>query len=227
MKICDKCAVSVSGSFEKCPLCQHILTGEKGENQNEYDEYETFPFIPFEIHKHSFLFRLLQLCSAAVVIASFTINWMLPQSGFWSILVIVGVACVWLSLAIAIRKRHNILKNLTYQVTVISILSVLWDVFTGWHGWSVDFVIPIAFVSAMSVTAILAHILKIQTATYIIYSFLLMLYGIIPVVFVLSGLSAIIYPSLICVACSLFSFAALLIFEGRNMIEELKRRFHL
>ena len=223
MKICEKCAVSVSGDFEKCPLCQNTLTGE---NQNK-NEYETFPFVPLAIHKHSSLFRLLQLCSAAVVIVSFTVNWMLPQSGFWSLFVIAGVACMWLSLSIAIRKRHNILKNLTYQVTIVSILSVLWDVFTGWRGWSVDFVVPIVFVSAMSVTAVLAHILKLQTGAYIIYSFLLVLYGIIPAVFVLSGLSIIIYPSLICVACSLFSFAALMIFEGRNMIEELKRRLHL
>jgi len=223
MKTCEKCAVSVSGDFEKCPLCQNTLTGE---NQNK-NEYETFPFVPFAIHKHSSLFRLLQLCSAAVVIVSFTVNWMLPQSGFWSLFVIAGVACMWLSLSIAIRKRHNILKNLTYQVTIVSILSVLWDVFTGWRGWSVDFVIPIVFVSAMSVTAVLAHILKLHTGAYIIYSFLLVLYGIIPAVFVLSGLSIIIYPSLICVACSLFSFAALMIFEGRNMIEELKRRLHL
>jgi hypothetical protein len=242
MKTCEKCAVSVSGGFKKCPLCRHTLIGigestnknateatqanEAAEAETKY-ETETFPFIPLTKHKHSLLFRLLQLCSAAVVIVSFIINWMLPQGGFWSLFVIAGVACVWLSLAVAIRKRHNILKNLSYQVTIVSILSVLWDIFTGWRGWSVDYVIPIAFVSAMSVTAVLARILKMHTETYIIYSFLLMLYGIIPAVFVLSGLSTIIYPSMICVAGSLFSLAALLIFEGRNMIEELKRRLHL
>ena len=220
MKFCEKCSVSVSGGANKCPLCQHTLTGDNNSG-------ETFPFVPLVRHKHSLLLRLLELCSAFVVIASVAVNLMVPQSGFWSLFVAAGVACVWLSLLLAIRKRHNILKNLTYQVTVVSILSVLWDIFTGWHGWSVDFVIPIAFVSAMSATAIIAYILKMQTDTYIIYSFLLIIYGIIPVFFVISGLSSIIYPSLICTACSLFLFAALLIFEGRNMTEELKRRLHL
>jgi hypothetical protein len=221
MKTCEKCAVSVSGGFGKCPLCQNTLIGE------EQNEYETFPFIPLVINKHSLLFRLLLLCSALAVIISFTVNWMLPQSGFWSLFVVAGVACLWVSLLTAIRKRHNILKNLSYQVTIISILSVLWDVFTGWHGWSVDYVVPIAFTSVMTATAILARILKMQTETYMVYSVLLIVYGIIPAIFVLSGLSAIIYPSLICVAGSLLSLAALLIFEGRNMIEELKRRLHL
>jgi hypothetical protein len=232
MKTCEKCAVSVTGGFVKCPLCQNTLTGQReGEDRKEGGENrsgaETFPFIPLARQEHSLLFRALQLCSVAVVIAALTINGMLPRSGFWSLFVVAGVACVWLSLAIAIRKRHNILKNVSYQVTVIGILSVLWDVFTGWHGWSVDFVIPIAFMSAMLATAILARILTLQAGSYIIYLFLLILYGIVPAFFVLSGLSIVVFPSLLCVAGSLFSLAALLIFEGRNMIEELKRRLHL
>ena len=205
-------------------MCQNTLTGE---TQNEYEKYETFPFIPLAIHKHSLLFRFLMLGSAALVIISFAVNWMLPKSGFWSLFVVAGVVCVWISLAVALRKRHNILKNLAYQVIIISILAVLWDIFTGWHGWSVDYVVPIAFVSVMTATSIIARILKIPTEVYMVYSILLILYGIIPVIFVLSGLSVIIYPSLICVAGSLLSLAALIIFEGKNMTEELKRRLHL
>ena len=226
MKTCEKCTVSVAGNFEKCPLCQNTLTGET-KKHNEHNEYETFPFIPLAIHKHNLLFRLLILCSVALVIISFIINWMLPKSGLWSLFVVAGVICVWISLLIALRKRHNILKNLAYQVTIISILAVLWDISTGWRGWSVDYFIPIAFVSVMSATSVIARILKMPTEVYMVYSILLILYGIIPVIFVLSGLSVIVYPSLICVAGSLLSLAALIIFEGRNMIEELKRRLHL
>lgn len=221
MKTCKKCAITVSGNHGKCPLCHNTLSGEE-ENGNE-----VFPFVPIVKYEHSLMYRLLQLFSAAAVVASFTINWMLPRSGFWSLFVIAGVVCVWISLSIAVRKRHNILKNMAYQVTIISILSVLWDIFTGWHGWSIDFVIPIAFVSAMSATSILARIRKMQAEAYIIYLSLLILYGIIPAAFVLNGWSRIVYPSLVCVAVSLFSLAALFIFEGGNMLEELKRRMHL
>jgi hypothetical protein len=221
MKTCVKCALSVRGSIEKCPLCQNKLVGES------QSEGEAFPFIPLVKHKHSALYRLLQLGSAAAVIFSFAVNWILPQTGFWSLFIVAGVACIWLSLITAIHKRHHILKNLAYQVTIVSVLSILWDVSTGWHAWSVNFVVPIAFMSVMAATTVLARILKMYMDTYIIYSFLLILYGIIPIIFVLSGLSTIILPSVICVACSLFSFAALLIYEGRNMMEELKRRLHL
>lgn len=213
--------VTVTGDFDKCPLCQNTLTGETQPGN------ETFPYIPVVKYEHGKLNRMLQLCSALVVITSLSVNWMLPKSGFWSLFVLAGVACLWLSVGISIRKRHNILKNMSYQVTAVGILSVLWDVFTGWRGWSVNFVIPITFVSAMLTTAILARVLKMQVNAYIIYLCLLILYGIIPTVFILCGWVNVVYPSLICVAGSLFSLAALFIFQGRNMIEELKRRMHL
>ena len=220
MRICEKCLVSVKGNFAKCPLCQYILVGE-GQSEN------VFPFIPLMKHKHSFLYKMVQLCSAAAVIAAVIVNLMLPQRGFWSLFVIAGVVCMWISLIIAVRKRHNILKNLAYQVNIISALSILWDVFTGWYGWSVDFVIPIAFASVIAATTILARVLKMQASDYMIYMCLLILYGIIPAVFIGIGLSTVIFPSLICVAASLLSLAALLIFEGRNMMSELRRRLHL
>ena len=220
MKICEKCVVSVNGNFEKCPLCQHRLIGE-GQSEN------VFPFIPLMKHKHSFLYKMVQLCSAMAVIIAVFVNLMLPQSGFWSLFVIAGVACMWISLIIAVRKRHNILKNLAYQVNIVSALSILWDVFTGWYGWSIDFVVPIAFASVMAATTILARVLKMQANDYMVYMCLLIFYGIIPAIFIGVGLSTIIYPSLICVAASLLSLAALLIFEGSNMMAELKRRLHL
>jgi len=221
VKSCRKCAVKVAGSHEKCPLCQNTLVGEAQSDPGP------FPYVPLISHKHGLLFRVLLLCSVVAVIVSVTVNLMFPRKVFWSLFVAAGVACLWLSLAIAVRKRRNILKNMAYQLTAASILSVFWDLFTGWHGWSVDFFIPISFLAVMSATAVLARVLKMKTGAYMIYSILLVLYGIIPSIFILTGLNTVIYPSLICVAGSLISLAALLIFEGRNMAEELKRRLHM
>ena len=221
MKTCDKCKLSVAGTQDKCPLCESTLRG-----QNQAGE-DVFPFIPLVSRKHNVLLRIMQLCSAVAVIVSALVNYLMPETGFWSLFVGAGVACLWLSLIVSIRKRGNILKNLSYQVTIVSILSVLWDVFMGWRGWSVDFVIPIAFITGMFAIAVLARILRMETENHIVYSLLLVLYGIIPFVFVASGLSNVPLPALICVACSLVLLAALLIFEGRKMTEEMKRRLHL
>ena len=53
-----------------------------------------------------------------------------------------GCACAWLVVMVAYYKRRNILKNEMWQLLLISVIAILWDRFTGWKGWSVDFVIP-------------------------------------------------------------------------------------
>ena len=53
------------------------------------------------------------------------------------------------------------------------------------------------------------------------------LFGIVPLLFLLLGWLRVFYPSVICVAVSLLSLCALLLFEGERMRMEVKKRLHL
>lgn len=50
---------------------------------------------------------------------------------------------MWLAFATGYLKRYNLLKNAMWQLLIVSIGSILWDIFTGWHRWSVDLVLPL------------------------------------------------------------------------------------
>ena len=52
-------------------------------------------------------------------------------------------------------------------------------------------------------------------------------FGIVPLVFLLTGMLAVILPSLLCVGISVISMAALFLFEGERMMTELRRRLHI
>ena len=101
------------------------------------------------------------------------------------------------------------------------------DYFTGRHGWSITFVIPIIFTLAMIVMYMLSKILHLQTGEYIIYLLLDALFGIIPILFLVTDSVKYTIPSFICIMVSLSSVTALIIFEGRTMFSELKRRLHI
>ena len=75
--------------------------------------------------------------------------------------------------------------------------------------------------------AVIVKIKHMEISDYIIYMALFGIFGIIPIIFYLTGSLRIFYPSLICVAQSIISLAALIIFEGENVRAELKRRLHL
>ncbi len=218
MKYCRHCKVSVTGQMTRCPLCQNTLRGESS--------LSAFPVVEQQVSRKLFL-RLMLFFSILVMAVCVIINLMLPHTGAWSLFVIAGVVCMWISLGIALLKRRSILKNIVWQTFIISALAMLWDYFTGWYGWSVNFVVPIVLFITMLLTPLLAHILKVSASAYVLYFCIVCLFGLVPVVFLLLDLVTIPLPSLICVGVGVVSFIALMIFSGRAMREELHRRLHL
>lgn len=219
MKTCKKCGVKVRGAESVCPLCQHRLEGESDE--------EVYPQIPTVYRQHEFFFKCLILLSVATGVICTAINILLPAGGYWFVFVVFGILCFWVSLAYAVRKKDNIPKNITVQVFLVSVLSVVWDLMTGWHGWSLDFVIPMACGAAMLSLFIVAKVMRLPPEDYILYFIVDILYGVVPLIFYLTGLVHIAVPSVICISLSVLSLSALIVFEGKEMLRELTRRFHV
>jgi len=218
---CDNCKVTLKGKHKVCPLCGGIIP------ENEEQEEEVFPYIPTIYQEFNILIRTMILLSISAVIISFAVNAIFTRESRWSILVAAGILCMWISLFFIIRKKNNIPKTIVWQVALISILSVLWDKSIGWLGWSLDFVIPTVCVGAIIVMAIAAKLLKIGVRDLIIYLFVDVIFGFVPIIFLLLGWLHILFPSIICVAASAISLSALILFEGDNMKTELNKRMHI
>ncbi len=219
MKHCEKCNVDVSGNRKICPLCQTLLSGT--------GEEEVYPYIPSFFNKHKIMIKTAVFASLSACIISVAVNSMIPQSGKWSSFVLLGMACIWLCLYVIIKKHDNIPKTILYHVFIISGLSILWDKFTGWHGWSLDFVVPSVCIAAMIATVVVVKIFKKHLRNYIFFIFMNALFGILPSIFYTAKLVHIQYPSIICSALSIIIITGLLIFQGHEIFVELKKKFHL
>lgn len=220
MQYCEHCKIHLRGNRKKCPLCQNSLM------KNGNDSEEVFPEIPVTYQNNVFI-RMLIFLSISIIVVSFAINAMFPTKVNWSMLVISGIICMWISLGVVIKKRNNIPKSIVWQVAIISILAAIWDWRTGWKGWSIDFVIPIACVVAMIVMYVTAKIMHLSVRNFLIYLLMDGIFGIIPIVFFLFDKLKYRYPSIICVTLSIISLSAIIIFEGENIKEELNKRMHL
>ena len=222
MRYCDKCKVEVRGSQEFCPLCQHELQ-IKDASDNE-DVYPNQVQKRFNNHMLLKVFGFIGL-SASILAVFFNI--ILPSESLWSLIVVVVMACLWLSLAMAIKKHKNILKYLWQQMIIITLLTICIDALTGQHGWAISFVLPIILTVAMIVMYLLSKILHLQVGDYMIYLLLDALFGIIPLILVNTQKLISDIPSLICILTSIISVVALVIFEGKSIISELNRRLHI
>lgn len=226
MRYCERCKVNIAGEQENCPLCNGYLAPDDGNSTNS-DAEEIFPMIPTIYHQYNFFFRIMIWVSVIVTVVSFAINFAWPEHGLWSLVVAAGISSFWALMIFAVRKRRDLSKSILYQLLIASLLVVVWDRFMGWHRWSIDYVIPILCVSGMLSMGILSRVMKQYINDPMLYLSIYGALGFVPLIPLVFGWLNVIYPSLICVVISVISLSGLLLFRGRQMKQELKKRMHV
>lgn len=220
MLFCDKCKIYLAGDYGQCPLCQADLTGTPETVGTE------LPKIPPPSNRNHLLLRLIAFATVAAAAICVAVN--LSVGGdWWSAFVIAGIASLWLIFGVSVKKRGNLSKSILWQVLVVSLLALAWDLWTGFHGWSIDYVLPILCTCSLIAMSVTAKITRLRVEDYILYLVLDSLWGLLTLALVLSGALRVVYPSAVCVAASIIFLAALLLFEGRALRDELIRRLHL
>ena len=134
MQYCPNCQVRIAGDKRCCPLCGGKLEG-KGDPQSEI-----FPqLVPHRSVSRRVL-RILSLTGAGATVVCVLINLLVGTAVWWSLFVAGGVACGILTTAIGITYRRDIPQNIAWETALVILLAILWDMGTGWLGWSLDFV---------------------------------------------------------------------------------------
>ena len=217
MRKCNKCNLKFKTDLDICPLCQNKLVGKKEDN--------VFPFIPNIYKKYSTFFKILLFISFIISLICITLDLMINKYHF-SIFVVLGFVCLFIILKTAFNNKDSLFKSILSQLVILSILSVIWDYFTGFHSWSITYVIPILCIICSINLAILSIILKNYLEEEIFYFICIALIGVIPFIFILIGIPNRI-PSIISILLNLICFVSLLIFKFKDVKEELKRRMHI
>lgn len=217
---CNKCNVNVTGAPERCPLCGSELTGVPDPEGGQ------FVPLPNRARERYLVLKIITMAALSSIIVSMAVDYMLGRRISWSLFVLGGSVCAWIFTVIGWRKRKQLAKNIFLQTTIVSLAGILWDTGTGWHGWSIDFVIPCACVAAILAIGTLAVVLSLESSDYMIYLLIVSVYGLVPLILLLTDQVNIMYPSVVCVALSLLTVVGLLVFFRRNAVEELQKKFH-
>lgn len=192
---CNSCNVDLPGTPKQCPLCKGELTGKGDGGEN------VFP--PRLASQKLFSKKILAItafvsvCVSAVCIA---VNLIFPAGGWWSLFVLAGYLSLWADFAMLYRKRRNFAKSILWQVAFVSAIALLWDFFTGFHGWALDYVLPILCVSAMISIVLLANICKLHVQDYIIYLIIDCVLGVSTLILILTGILHTVIPCAVCFA---------------------------
>lgn len=225
MMRCAHCHVDVLTPRQRCPLCESPLEEAQGPARNQ--QGEAYPDIPTVYKRHSFFFKLLIFLSVIAALCCVTLNIFFHQGGWWSLIVLLGIGYMWVTVLLGIQRMRRIGRVILYQLLAISALVIGIDLLYGNYGWALDFVVPALCVSAMLAMAIVVAVRKMRLEDAGIYLLDNALLGIVPLIFVLTGLCEVRWPSLSCVMLSFVCIVGLFIFGGRDMAQEFRRRFHI
>ena len=219
MKYCPRCKVTVRGMTNYCPLCQGKISGE--------DTPPFFPTVPTIYEKYKLFFQILALSGIAISIIAVTVNLILPQTGNWSLLVLLGIGCLWLSVGVSARNLHHVTLVIVNQSILGSLFFVLWDFVVGWKGWSIDYAVPILLMVSLLTMQILIKARGIKTEDYMVCTSFHAFVGLVPLVLFLTGALNQVIPTLICIALSALLLAGMLIFRWGELLEEYHKRFRI
>lgn len=224
----DKLSLGFTSRYDTVNIQRNFyrILKEQGINvervQPEYPE----PDVPGELETKVFRFYSF-LCLAAIVAfvaADFTFQPLIQ----WPLFTAAGIGSMWLASWIGFTKRYNLMKNAMWQLIIVSVGCILWDVFTGWHGWSVDFVLPIVCMSILLSMWIITKVQRHTAREYMIYFVMAGGYGaILPLILLLTGVIKLPIISVVCVVVCFLFLAALVIFKGKEFREEMHKKFHV
>ena len=172
--------------------------------------------------------QIFTFCCIAAIVISMMTDIIISPSVHWSVFVAAGCVTMWLTMAVGYVKRFNLLKNAAWQLLIMSGICVLWDLGTGWRGWSVNIGIPDICLLIQVVMLIISGIRSLSPREYMIYYVMAAVYSmILPLILLVTGVIHYRTPSVICIGCSFLLLIGLILFKRKEFKEEMHKKFHV
>lgn len=221
MQICQKCNVKIRGRKECCPLCQGRLKEVEGEDN------PSFPIL--EKRKISNI-TFLKMCTFLFVASEIifgAINIMTKGEFPFIGPVMLGILVAWIDVIATMYLRNNLIKVITFEVIVAIVVDYYIDIKTGFHGWSINWMIPMTLIGLAIATIIIAMALKLRLDEYILYIVLDFVMALIQIIFIKNGMNSFPWPAVASIITYMIIIAALVIFRFRDLKNASEKMFNI
>jgi hypothetical protein len=145
----------------------------------------------------------------------------------WVPFAALGVVISWGDLMVGVYYRNNLIKTFSIETYLVMLGCLLIDSLTGWHGWSVAFVIPIGFILLVIVTISIGKGAGLRLEEFVIYLFVDTVLSLLQIIPVLAGTNPVILPAVLCMTILLIMACGGLIFHFRDFVSAAEKLFNL
>ena len=145
----------------------------------------------------------------------------------WVPLVIIIMLIAWGDLMVGVYFRNNLIKTFATETYLIMATCFLIDLWTGWHGWSIAFVFPTAFVALVFVIIGVGRGAKLRLEEYIMYLAMAMVLSMLQIIPVMTGANPMVLPAVLSMTILLILGCGAVIFRFRDLRSAAEKLFNL
>ena len=219
MKYCSKCQMKVQNQLNNCPLCGQSLESVEFEIERDYPEQFA--------KKRRFSIRKFIIFLAMVIISFSFISGIFQDFQWnWVLIITASTLYVTISAILGSRVKRNIGPNILTQVIGISALSIIIDYFLGYSGWSLDIIFPLGLMAGTTIITVMILLNSKRFTDLVIYQLMFGLMGI--VILAMIYFQVILFRQIAIIGSyyTIITCVGLFFFADRQMIHELKKKFH-
>lgn len=221
MSKCIQCKVEVLDETERCPLCNAVL-------EPTIEVENMYPDIRVRAKKFVMFSRIYLFL--AVVTEIILVNVSMLFEDIQSLVYIIGGLVLfygYIVIRYAIVGKSGYIAKTVVLTVVAVILLVAVDFTVGYHGWSVNYVLPSGILLIDAGIMAVMVINRKNWQSYIMLQLFMVLCGIAALVLHVFGIITDPVMSIVALDASLILFLGTVIIGGRRARVEIKRRFHV
>jgi len=217
LKKCLNCGIDVGGENETCPLCQNTLTGDAS-------PYNWPPMK--KLKKQAFLYKLQLFIVLTLIVVGLTLDYMLDLNGgkHWSMIISIWMVVVEIVVRGFIKKSLVVAKILSISMLHISMLLLFTSWYYGFKTPIIYVVIPILMCVTLIANLVFSLIDTRDNA--MVYLLVNILSGFVSYIVLEIGHKSRTLPWTICLMLSGVTLIGIVIFKGKEVLNEIQKRMN-
>lgn len=219
---CKYCKVNVDTAYDVCPLCKNPLEGTPS-------SVPPFPERKPRKKKSPVTFKgIYAAFTLPVIFICVLLNILLPHKYLWALMAAIGFLYVYLTIKTTVFYKGAGGAKIFSQTIMLTLLTVSIQYIFHMPEWAFSFGIPVIVITSLIMHVLLVGVFhKKKGNQYLRYMWLTSMVGVIPAILLACGLCSFAPLALASLAVSGVSLISLLIFTGRTIAEEIRKKSHL
>lgn len=223
----DRMVLNFTSYYDSTNIQRNFFRILKNEGIQVENTKEQFPAIN-EDDKKKFQFQqCVNFVGIVLIVLSLMINVLWFAETAISLFAIGAIVSAWITVTMGFNKRKNLLKNGIWQLVIFSCGSIIWDLASGYRGWSLDYLLPLMNIGLLIFMIIIANVQKLRVEEYMMYMVMNVLCALLALPLLLLGVIQSSFFTVLSIGFSVIVFSFLMIFKKRELILELHKNFHV